>query len=41
MLLVFEIERAPLAQDGEAQKYEQTDGPSVRKLGPTRHSYRL
>jgi hypothetical protein len=39
VLLVLEIERAPLAEDGEAEEYEQTDGPSVHELGPSRHFF--
>jgi hypothetical protein len=38
VLLVLCVERAPLPEDCEAEEYEQTDGPSVRKLGPSRHS---
>ena len=39
VLLVLEIKRAPLAEDGEAEEYEQTDGPSVHELGPSRHFF--
>jgi hypothetical protein len=39
VLLVLEIERAPLSEDGEAEEYQQTDGPSVHELGPSRHFF--
>jgi hypothetical protein len=38
VLLVLGIERAPLAQDGEAEEYEQTDDPPVPRLFPSRHA---
>jgi hypothetical protein len=38
VLLVLCVERAPLAQDREAEEYEQADGPPVYELCPSRHS---
>jgi hypothetical protein len=41
VLLMLGIERAPLAQDGEAKENDQTNGPSVRELSPSFHAYSI
>jgi len=41
VLLMLRVQGAPLAEDGQAEEDEQTDGPSVHELSLSLHAYSI